>query len=156
MAGGSILREHNPYCVPVDELIAACEARGETLTSFAHYDYLGLGGDPRVRQAAATAALEHGAGVGASRLVGGERKLHQVLEAELASFLGVEDALIMVSGYGTNLSLLGHLLMTSDLVLVDEYSHNSILAGTGLSRAETIAFPHNDLDVLASLLEQHR
>src|SRR3954463_12104626 len=97
------------YLQPVDTLQAEIEKRGGTFVSFANYDYLGLGQDQRIRQAAAHAALTHGVGAHASRLVGGSRSIHDVLEREIADFVGVEDAITVVSGYMTNASLLGHL-----------------------------------------------
>ncbi|MGE3916682.1 MAG: aminotransferase class I/II-fold pyridoxal phosphate-dependent enzyme, partial [Hyphomicrobiaceae bacterium] len=140
LAGGALLADRNPYCVPTDRLRTECEANGLTFLSFAHYDYLALADDQRVRFAAIKAMQKLGPGAGASRLVGGERLIHQELEADLAGFIGSEAALAMVCGYGTNVALVGHLLTTGDLILVDELAHNSYLAGTKLSRAETRTF----------------
>ncbi|MGD9804196.1 MAG: aminotransferase class I/II-fold pyridoxal phosphate-dependent enzyme [Hyphomicrobiaceae bacterium] len=156
LAGGGPLADHNPYCTPVDLLKAQCEKNGLNFLSFAHYDYLALANDDRVRTAAIQAIETMGAGAGASRLVGGERSIHRDLERDLARFIGCDDALALVSGYGTNLALVGHLLTTGDLIVVDEYAHNSILTGTKLSRAETSIFRHNDLAHLASILAKER
>ncbi|HVR62099.1 MAG TPA: pyridoxal phosphate-dependent aminotransferase family protein, partial [Polyangia bacterium] len=124
--------------------------------NFANYDYLGLGRDERVRRAAADAALEAGVGAGASRLVGGNHAIHDALERDLAAFLGVEDAICLVSGYLTNASLIGHLLTRSDVVFVDDLSHNSIVAGVETTRATAFRFAHNDLDDLESQLSRRR
>ena len=156
LAGGALLEGHNPYCLPVDQLRREYEAQGRSLLNFSHYDYVGLGSDQRVRMSAAKAATKLGTGAGASRLVGGERTIHADLETDLARFVGTEASLALVSGYGTNVALIGHLLTCSDLILVDEYAHNSILAGTKLSRAETRMFRHNDVDELAAILKAHR
>jgi 8-amino-7-oxononanoate synthase len=156
LAGGALLSEHNPYCVPIDTLEQRQRCSGRALLSFAHYDYLGLGGDQRVRMAAAKAVSKLGTSVGASRLVGGERNIHGELEADLARFVGTQASLALVSGYGTNVALVGHLLTTGDLIIVDEFAHNSVLAGTRLSRAETKMFGHNDTDELAALLKSER
>ena len=82
-----------------------------------------------MRRAAADAALSFGVGAEASRLVGGSRTVHDLLEREIAEFLGVEDAVTLVSGWMTNASLLGYLLTRSDLIIVDELAHNSIVVG---------------------------
>lgn len=156
LSGASMPKEHFPYITPMEHLGVERPGRDGQRSSFAHYDYLGLGGDPRVLAAVHRAVDEIGIGSGASRLVGGELAIHRELEAELARFLGVEDTLSLVSGYGTNVTLISHLLTKDDLILVDESSHNSIMAGTQLARAETSLFRHNDLDHLASLLEQRR
>lgn len=156
LSGTSVVKDHFPYNRPIDDLGVSRLGSHGKLVSFAHYDYLALEGDPRVRRAAERAIDEAGVGTGASRLVGGELAMHRDLESELAAFIGVEDTMSLVSGYGTNVTLVSHLLTKDDLILVDESSHNSIMVGTQLSRAEVIAFRHNDLDHLAALLGLHR
>jgi glycine C-acetyltransferase/8-amino-7-oxononanoate synthase len=49
-------------------------------------NYLGLADHPRVREAAAEAAMRWGAGAGASRLISGTMTIHRRLEERLASF----------------------------------------------------------------------
>lgn len=144
------------YLVPIDELRRQRQAAGQDLVSFASYDYLGLADDPRIKQAACDAIQTFGLGAGASRLVGGECSLHRALECDIADFLGVEDALALVSGFLTNVSLIGHLLGRKDLVVADALSHNSIILGSQLSNAPLIRFPHNDLDQLEAILANRR
>src|SRR5580693_9510593 len=134
------------YLRPLDKLQAEMMATVGRFVSFANYDYLGLGEDPRLRQAAANAALSFGVGAEASRLVGGSRTVHDLLEREIADFLGVEDAVTLVSGWMTNASLLGYLLTRSDLIVVDDLSHNSILVGADVSHASVLRFAHGNLD----------
>jgi 8-amino-7-oxononanoate synthase len=144
------------YFQPLDALQAAVKARAGRFVSFANYDYLGLGEDRRVRQAAADAALVFGVGAEASRLVGGSRSVHDLLEREIAEFLGVEDAVTLVSGWMTNASLLGYLLTRSDLIIVDELAHNSIVVGADVSHAKVLSFDHGNLDDLEAVLAEHR
>src|SRR5437879_11983241 len=49
-------------------------------------NYLGLADHPRVREAAADAAMRWGVGAGASRLVSGTMTIHHRLEERLADF----------------------------------------------------------------------
>jgi 7-keto-8-aminopelargonate synthetase-like enzyme len=144
------------YFQPLDSLQAAVKARAGHFVSFANYDYLGLGADHRVRQAAANAAMAFGVGAEASRLVGGSRSVHDLLEREIADFLGVEDSVTLVSGWMTNASLLGYLLTRSDLIVVDELAHNSIVVGADVSHAKVLSFDHGNLDALDALLAEHR
>src|SRR5579871_1383912 len=65
-------------------------------------NYLGLADHPRVREAAADAALTWGVGAGASRLVSGTMPPHRELEERLAAFKGTESALLFGSGYLAN------------------------------------------------------
>jgi 8-amino-7-oxononanoate synthase len=144
------------YFQPLDALQAEVKARTGRFVSFANYDYLGLGEDLRVRQAAADAALTLGVGAEASRLVGGNRSVHDLLERDIANFLGAEDAVTLVSGWMTNASLLGYLLTRSDLIVVDDLAHNSIVVGADVSHAKVLSFEHGNLDDLDSLLAEHR
>lgn len=144
------------YLQPLDTLMAEFEQAGRQFVSFANYDYAGLANDPRIKSAACNAIMTVGIGAGASRLVGGERTIHRELEREITEFLGVDDSVALVSGYMTNVSLLGHLLTKNDLILVDELSHNSVIVGTDISRARVIRFAHNNLDHLESILAQVR
>lgn len=156
LAGSALVADGHPYFKSVHELREERRARGADLVSFANYDYLGLGHDPRILEAACRAAADYGIGAGASRLVGGECALHARMEAAISAFVGMEDTVGLVSGYMTNMSLIGHLLTSNDLIVADELSHNSIIAGTELSRAQVVHFAHNDLDDLDRVLAERR
>ena len=130
--------------------------QGETHINFASYNYLGYSGDPRVNQAACDAVERYGTSVSASRVVSGERPIHRQLEAAIAEAYQVEDAVAFVSGHATNVSTLGYLLGPKDLVLHDEYIHNSSLVGAQLSGAKRMSFTHNDSEALDVLLQRHR
>jgi 7-keto-8-aminopelargonate synthetase-like enzyme len=156
LAGKSIIEKGHPYFVPVDRLEKMYQSKPGGFVNLAHYDYLGLSKHPKVRAAAVDAIEEFGPGVGASRLVGGERLAHHTLERKLADFLGHGDVLSMISGYLTNLSLINHLLSPRDLVLIDKLAHNSIVVGAHSGRFECMSFEHNNLDDLEDKLRTHR
>ena len=112
-------------------------------------NYLGLADDPRVREAAAEAAMRWGAGAGASRLISGNMVPHRELEAQLARFKGYETALLFGSGYLANTGVIAALAGAGEVVFSDELNHASIIDGCRLSRAETFVYRHGDLDHLA-------
>lgn len=117
---------------------------GREVLNFYHYNYLGLARDPEVGAAAKLAVDRYGTSTGGSRLASGELALHRELEAELADFLGVDDALVFLGGHAANETTIGHLLAPGDLILHDALAHNSILQGALLSGAELRAFAHLD------------
>src|SRR5262245_27420905 len=129
---------------------------GQKYINFASYDYLGLNQHPKVVAAAKLAIDSFGTSVSASRIVAGERPLHQELERALADFYGVEASVAFVSGHATNVSTIATLMTPDDLIIYDDLSHNSVLVGTKLSGATAFAFRHNDAGALESLLKQHR
>ena len=154
LAGRDLLPAIEHFMGPFDTLPRPAD--GRAVVGFSHYDYLGLAKDPRVLGAAQQVMQTHGIGVSASRIVGGERVLHKELEADLAAFLGFEACLTLVSGYLTNATVIGHILGARDLLIVDELSHNSILAGASGSKATKLVFRHNDLDHLDEILRAER
>ncbi len=129
---------------------------GKEVINYASYNYLGLSGHPKVNQAAVDAMEQYGTSVSASRIVSGERPIHQALEAKLAHMYEVDDALAFVSGHATNVTTIGYLFGAKDLIIHDEYIHNSSIVGAQLSGAKRLSFPHNDLDALEALLAEKR
>jgi 8-amino-7-oxononanoate synthase len=118
-------------------------------------NYLGLADHPRVRAAAADAAMRWGVGSGASRLVSGTMTIHRRLEERLAAFKGTESCVLFGSGYLANLGAIGALAGPGDTVFSDELNHASIIDGCRLSRARTVVFRHRDTEHLAWALRRH-
>ena len=112
-------------------------------------NYLGLADHPRVREAAADAAMRWGVGAGASRLVSGTMTIHRRLEERLAEFKGRETALLFGSGYLANAGAIAALARPGDVIFSDELNHASIIDGCRLSRAEVFVYDHGDVEHLA-------
>jgi 8-amino-7-oxononanoate synthase len=122
---------------------------GQPVLLLCSNNYLGLADHPRVREAAAEAALRWGAGAGASRLISGSMEPHRDLEARLAAFKGSEAALLFGSGYLANTGTIAALAGPGEVVFSDELNHASIIDGCRLSRAETFVYRHADPEHLA-------
>ena len=108
-------------------------------------DYLGLAGDPELREAAAQAARDWGAGAGASQLVSGHMSPHRELAARLAELKGTEACVLFGSGYLANTGVIAALAQDG-IVASDERNHASIIDGCRLARAQTRVYPHGDAD----------
>ncbi|MEM1168084.1 MAG: aminotransferase class I/II-fold pyridoxal phosphate-dependent enzyme [Cyanobacteria bacterium P01_H01_bin.35] len=147
----------NPFFIPQERINNNTTViGGRELVNYATYNYLGMCGDPFVSNAAKEAINHYGTSVSASRLLSGEKPLHQELEREIADFIGVEDSILYVGGHATNVTTISHLFGQNDLILHDSLSHNSIFQGCLLSGATIIAFPHNDWEALDRLLRDRR
>ncbi len=129
---------------------------GKDYINYSGYNYLGLSGHPEVSAAAKAAIDRYGTSVSASRIVSGEISLHQELEKALAEIHGTESAVALVSGYSTNVAVIGHLFGPNDLLLHDSLIHNSVVTGCLLSGARRMMFPHNDWQALDDLLKENR
>jgi 8-amino-7-oxononanoate synthase len=111
-------------------------------------NYLGLADHPRVREAAADAAMRWGVGAGASRLVSGTMTIHRRLEDRLAAFKGRQSALLFGSGYLANTGTVAALARPGDVVFSDELNHASLIDGCRLSRADVFVYDHGDVEHL--------
>jgi 7-keto-8-aminopelargonate synthetase-like enzyme len=127
-----------------------------TFVNFSGYNYLGLAGDPRVRQAAKDAVDAYGTSCSASRVVSGQIPLHRELETRVAAAYGTDDAVVTGSGYLTNAAVISFVLGPDDLAVCDTLVHNSIVAGTQWGGAQRMNFRHNDPVALEELLRRSR
>jgi 8-amino-7-oxononanoate synthase len=116
-------------------------------------DYLGLSTDPRLKQATIEAVARAGrVGSTGSRLLSGNSRECEEIEAEFAAFAGTEAAVYFGSGYLANIGLFSSLLRPGDTVFSDARNHASLIDGMRLSGATKIIYPHGDLEFLEGAL----
>ena len=138
-AGGTILSEN-----------------GKSLLNFGSNDYLSLALEPRVKEAAAKATHDYGAGAGASRLLCGTLEPHQQLEEDLSDFKATEAALTFSSGYAVALGVIPALMGKNDVIVLDKLAHACLVDGARLSQAQLRVYNHNDLNSLEEKLHWAR
>lgn len=154
---GAVMGVGNPYFrLHQGHATALTTIEGREIINFASYDYAGLNADPRTAEAAKAAIDRYGVSPSGSRLVSGGRPVHDALEAALARHYGAAAAICFVSGHSTNVSTIGYLMGEGDLILNDNFVHNSIQVGMKLSGAARRSFAHNDLAALEALLIENR
>ena len=117
---------------------------GKRVLNFCANNYLGLANHPTLREAAKNAIDQYGIGPGAVRTIAGTMSLHVELEKRLAEFKGVEAAITLQSGFTANLATIPALVGKGDVIFSDRLNHASIIDGCRLSRAEIVAYDHND------------
>lgn len=125
---------------------------GRPLVNVGSNDYLGYAGDVRLAKAAAKASCADGFGAGASPLVSGHSRAHEVLEGAIAELLGVDAALVFPSGFAANTAAIAALAGPGDFIASDDRNHASIIDGCRLARAAVGVFPHRDMAALDALL----
>jgi glycine C-acetyltransferase/8-amino-7-oxononanoate synthase len=128
---------------------------GQPVLLLCSNNYLGLADHPRVREAAADAAMRWGVGAGASRLISGTMTVHGRLEERLATFSARQACLLFGSGYLANLGVIGALAGDGDIVFSDQLNHASIVDGCRLSRAEVVVYRHRDAEHLLWSMRRH-
>lgn len=149
--------QENPYFVCHESALKDKSLMaGQEVLNFGSYNYVGMSGRPEVMAAAKTAIDKYGTSASGSRLLAGEKKLHQELEKELADWKQAEACLVLVGGHSTNVSIVGNFCGKDDLIVYDALAHNSIEQGCKLSSATCKPFPHNDPAALESILRTQR
>lgn len=123
---------------------AQLTVQGKSLHNFCSNDYLGLASNPDIARAFKQGIDQYGVGSGASHLISGHCKAHQLLEDQLAEFTNRPRALLFSSGYAANLGVINALVGRTDLVLEDHLNHASLLDGGLLSGAKFRRFKHCD------------
>jgi 8-amino-7-oxononanoate synthase len=125
---------------------------GREVLSFGSNDYLGVGQDPRLAEAARRAAAEFGWGAASSRALSGTTRWHAALEEAIAQFKGAEAALAFTSGYAANLALVTTIADRETLIVSDAHNHASLIDACRLSRARVEVYPHRDAAAAGRLL----
>jgi glycine C-acetyltransferase len=129
---------------------------GREVINLASNNYLGLAAHPRLKEAAAKAAMEFGAGSGAVRTIAGTMTLHKELERRFAEFKGAEAALMFQAGFTANAGTVAAILTKEDVIVSDQLNHASIIDGARRSKAEIKVFPHKDASAAAQLLSESK
>lgn len=116
-------------------------------------NYLGLTVHPEVTAAAEEAVRALGTGCSGSRFLNGTLAMHVRLEAELADFVGMEEAVTFSTGFQSNLGIISALCTPGDYILCDRENHASIYDGCRLSGARTMVYRHSNIDMLEDRLK---
>lgn len=143
---------------PNTEVVVQSRKTGEKLNliNLASYNYLGISYRPEVKAAAAGALERYGLGASGSPILSGTMDVHQELASAVARFKDKEAAIVFPTGYSANVGFISALMRPGDLILVDQYSHASIVDGAILAKSKTVFFRHNNpLDLERKLRNGH-
>ena len=131
-------------------------ADGRELVNLCANNYLALANHPAVREAAHRALDRYGYGMASVRFICGTQSVHKELEARLAAFLGMDDAILYSSCFDANGGLFETLLDEQDAVISDALNHASIIDGIRLCRAQRFRYANDDLGELEARLVEAR
>ena len=117
-------------------------------------NYLGLGDNRRLIEAAKRTYDERGFGVASVRFICGTQDIHKQLEKKISSFLGTDDTILYSSCFDANGGLFETLLGENDAVISDELNHASIIDGVRLCKAKRYRYKNNDMADLEAKLKE--
>ena len=127
---------------------------GDKVLNFCANNYLGLADHPDLIRAAKVALDRYGYGMASVRFICGTQTEHKVLEEKIASFLGMEDAILYSSCFDANTGLFETLFDENDAIISDALNHASIIDGVRLSRAARYRYANNDMEDLEVKLQE--
>ena len=117
-------------------------------------NYLGLGDNERLIEAAKRTYDERGFGVASVRFICGTQDIHKQLEEKISHFLGTDDTILYSSCFDANGGLFETLLGENDAVISDELNHASIIDGIRLCKAKRYRYKNNDMADLEAKLQE--
>ena len=96
----------------------------------------------------------YGVGPGAVRTIAGTVRIHTDLERRLAQFKGVDDTIVLQSGFTANTGAIAALVGPGDAIISDALNHASIIDGVRLAgKADRYVYEHCDMDSLEEQLK---
>ncbi len=129
-------------------------ANGQELLNMCANNYLGLADHPEIVKAASEAMERYGFGLGSVRFICGTQELHKELEAQVAAFTGMDDAILYSSCFDANGGLFETLLGPEDAVISDALNHASIIDGIRLCKAQRLRYANGDMEDLENKLKE--
>jgi len=129
---------------------------GAEVLNFCANNYLGLANEPALVRAAQDGLARWGFGLASVRFICGTQTIHKELEAAIARFLGVEDAVLYTSCFDANGGFFETLLEEPDVVISDALNHASIIDGIRLCRAQRQRYDHGEMADLERILKATR
>lgn len=127
---------------------------GREVINMCANNYLGLGNDKRLIEAAKKTYDEKGYGLASVRFICGTQDIHKQLEKRISSFLGMDDTILYSSCFDANGGLFETILTAEDAVISDELNHASIIDGVRLCKAKRYRYHNNDMADLRAKLEE--
>jgi len=117
-------------------------------------NYLGLGDNQRLIDAAKKTYDEKGYGVASVRFICGTQDIHKKLEKKISGFLGTDDTILYSSCFDANGGLFETILTAEDAVISDELNHASIIDGVRLCKAKRYRYANADMADLERCLQK--
>ncbi|MFA7447674.1 MAG: glycine C-acetyltransferase [Weeksellaceae bacterium] len=126
---------------------------GSKLLNFCANNYLGLSDHPDVIKASQDTLDRRGFGMSSVRFICGTQDIHKELEAKIAKFLGMEDAILYAAAFDANGGVFEPLFTEEDAIISDELNHASIIDGVRLCKAARYRYKNNDMVDLEAQLK---
>ena len=150
----SLWKTERPILSPQSSHIEVGDHR--KVLNFCANNYLGLADHPALIQAAKEALDSHGLGMASVRFICGTSDLHTKLEARIASYVQMEDAILYAACFDANGGVFEPLFGEQDAIISDALNHASIIDGIRLCKAARYRYANGDMADLETQLKKAR
>jgi glycine C-acetyltransferase len=150
----SLWKTERPILSPQSSHIEVGDHR--KVLNFCANNYLGLADHPALIQAAKEALDSHGLGMASVRFICGTTDLHTKLEARIASYVQMEDAILYAACFDANGGVFEPLFGEQDAIISDALNHASIIDGIRLCKAARYRYANGDMADLETQLRKAR
>lgn len=127
--------------------------KGKKCLNFCANNYLGLGNNPELIEAAKKGMDARGFGMASVRFICGCQDLHKQLEKKIADFFGTEDTILYAACFDANGGVFEPLLGPDDAIISDALNHASIIDGVRLCKAQRFRYKNADMADLEAQLQ---
>lgn len=145
-----LFKSESPITSPQGSKVTLSD--GRDLINMCANNYLGLGNNPQLIQAAKESYDQKGYGMASVRFICGTLDTHKQLEGSISHFFGTDDSILYSSCFDANGGLFETLLSPEDAVISDELNHASIIDGVRLCKAQRYRYKNNNMEELRSRL----
>ena len=129
--------------------------RGKEVLNWIINDYLGLASLPEIHEADIQAVAKWGLSYPmGTRMLSGQTNLHEQLEAELAEFVGKENAYVLNAAYQGMISVIQTLCSRYDVIVYDSEVFASVIDGVHLHIGKRFVYQHNNIKSLEKQLQR--
>ncbi|MEA3287869.1 MAG: glycine C-acetyltransferase [Candidatus Marinimicrobia bacterium] len=133
---------------------AEIQVAGTSVLNFCANNYLGLSNHPTLIKAAQDGLEKWGFGLSSVRFICGTQSIHKQLEAKVATFLGMDDAILYSSCFDANGGLFETILGPEDAIISDQLNHASIIDGVRLCKAKRYRYANSNMEELEAILKE--
>ena len=127
---------------------------GRELLNMCANNYLGLGDNQRLIDAAKRTYDEKGYGVASVRFICGTQDIHKELEAAISEYFQTEDTILYAACFDANGGVFEPLFTEEDAIISDSLNHASIIDGVRLCKAKRYRYANADMAELEKCLQE--
>ncbi|KAI0394466.1 aminotransferase class I and II [Xylariaceae sp. FL0594] len=129
-------------------------SNGKTVTNLASYNFYNFNSSESIKEKAIQTLRTYGVGPCGPPQFYGTQDVHMQTEADIASFLGTQSAIVYAHAFSTITSVIPCFCKRGDVIVADRMVNYSIRKGLEASRSTIRWYKHNDMADLEHVMKK--